>query len=74
LVVNSTADTANPSDPYLSLREAITIVNSSSLPSGLSAQILAQIHGTLHAGDADTVSFDSAIASTPITFTHANWC
>jgi hypothetical protein len=52
LTVNSPADTANPSDPDLSLREAITIVNSPSLPSGLSNQILGQISGTLHAGAA----------------------
>src|SRR5262249_41058556 len=55
LTVNSTADTAQNTDPYLSLREAIAIVNSSTLPSNLSAQILAQISGTLHAGHSDTI-------------------
>jgi hypothetical protein len=58
LLVNSTADTANATDPYLSLREAIAIVNSPSLPDGLSDQILGQIDGTLHDGGADTIAFD----------------
>src|SRR5262249_1436336 len=63
----STADTANASDAYLSLREAIAIVNSASLPTGLSKQILAQISGTLHAGHSDTIQFDHAHVTTPIT-------
>jgi hypothetical protein len=66
LTVNSTADTANPSDPYLSLREAITLVNSPTLPSGLSDQILGQISGDLHAGGADTIGFDPAGVTGPI--------
>jgi predicted outer membrane repeat protein len=66
LTVNSTADTASSSDSYLSLREAIAIVNSPTLPSGLSAQILAQITGTLHAGRADTIAFDPAHVTGPI--------
>ena len=41
LTVNSTADTAQATDPYLSLHEAIAIVNSPTLPTGLSSQILA---------------------------------
>jgi hypothetical protein len=67
LTVNSTADTANPDDPYLSLREAIAIVNSPSLPSGLSDQILGQISGTLHQDDADTIRFDPDAIQGPIT-------
>jgi hypothetical protein len=66
LTVNSTADTANPLDPYLSLREAVAIVNSPSLPNGLSDQILAQINGDLHAGGADTILFDPGTVRTPI--------
>jgi hypothetical protein len=50
------ADTANATDPYLSLREAIAVVNSPSLPDGLSDEILGQIAGTLHDGGADTIS------------------
>src|SRR6476469_1510875 len=57
LTVNSTADTASPGDPYLSLREAVAIVNSPALPSGLSPQILAQISGTLHGNASDTIQF-----------------
>ena len=67
LTVNSMADTANATDGYLSLREAIAIVNSPTLPTGLSQQILAQISGTLHAGGADTVGFDSTRVTSPIT-------
>jgi hypothetical protein len=67
LTVNSTADTASPTDPYLSLREAVAIVNSPSLPSGLSNQILGQISGTLHQGGSDTVVFDPAVVTSPIT-------
>jgi hypothetical protein len=66
LTVNSTADTANPSDPYLSLREAIALINSPTLPNNLSAQILAQIQGTLHQGGADTIGFDPAAVTGPI--------
>jgi hypothetical protein len=69
LTVNSTADTAAPSDPYLSLREAVALVNSPTLPGGLSAQILGQINGSLHAGGADQIVFDPAQVSTPITLT-----
>jgi hypothetical protein len=66
LTVNSTADTANPNDPYLTLREAIAIVNSPSLPSGLSPEILRQISGTLHSGGSDTIAFDPAAVTGPI--------
>jgi hypothetical protein len=66
LTVNSTADTANPSDPYLSLREAIPLVNSPTLPIGLSDQILAQIVGTLHEGGSDTIVFDHIQVTGPI--------
>jgi streptogramin lyase len=66
LTVNSTADTAQATDPYLSLREAIAIVNSSTLPTGLSSQIRAQISGTLHAGQSDTIQFDQTKVATPI--------
>jgi len=66
LTVNSVADTASPSDPYLSLREAIAIVNSPTLPDGLSAQILGQISGTLHDGGADSIVFDPAAVTGPI--------
>jgi hypothetical protein len=70
LTVNSTADTANPTDPYLSLREAITIVNSPTVPTGLSPQILAQISGTLHANGSDRIVFDPASVTGPITLGH----
>src|SRR5262249_38688452 len=66
LTVNSTADTANPSDPYLSLREAIAIVNSPTLPDGLSDQILAQIDGALHGDGRDSIVFDPSQVSGPI--------
>jgi hypothetical protein len=58
LTVNSTADTANATDPYLSLREAIAVANSPTLPSGLSAGITNQISGTLHDGGSDTIRFN----------------
>jgi hypothetical protein len=58
LTVNSMADTANATDGYLSLREAIAIVNSPTLPSGLSSQITGQISGTLHANQTDSIVFD----------------
>src|SRR5262249_37666891 len=67
LTVNSALDTANASDPYLSLREAIALVNSATLPSGLSAQITGQIRGTLHAGGTDTIRFDHTKVTAPIT-------
>jgi hypothetical protein len=67
LTVNSIADTANPTDPYLSLREAIAIVNSPTLPDGLSDQILAQIQGTLHGSGSDTIGFDPLAVTDPIT-------
>jgi hypothetical protein len=66
LTVNSTADTASDSDPYLSLREAIALVNSPTLPTDLSPQILGQIAGTLHDGEADTIAFDPAAVTGPI--------
>ena len=64
--MNSTADTANATDSYLSLREAIAIVNSATLPNNLSSQILAQINGTLHDGSADTIQFDPTQVTGPI--------
>jgi hypothetical protein len=67
LTVNSTQDTASPTDPYLSLREAIALVNSPQLPGDLSAQILAQINGTLHENGTDTILFDPIQVSGPIT-------
>jgi hypothetical protein len=70
LTVNSTADTANPSDPYLTLREAIAIVNSPTLHDGLSGQILGQINGTLHGGGADTILFDTTAVTDPISLTN----
>jgi hypothetical protein len=66
LTVNSVADIASLADPYLSLREAIVIVNSPSFPNGLSAQIQAQISGTLHHNGADTIVFDPAAVTGPI--------
>src|SRR5262249_23716419 len=66
LTVNSTADTASNSDPYLSLREATAIVNSPTLPPNLSPQILEQISGTPHAGGFDRIVFDPAAVSGPI--------
>jgi hypothetical protein len=65
LLVNSTADTANATDAYLSLREAIAIVNSPAL-SSLSTQIQHQITGALHAGGSDTIQFDHTQVTTPI--------
>jgi hypothetical protein len=67
LTVNSTADTASDSDNYLSLREAIAVVNSPTLPGDLSSQIQGQISGTLHNGSADTIAFDPAQVTGPIT-------
>jgi predicted outer membrane repeat protein len=66
LTVNSTADTASDSDPYLSLRQAFAIVNSSTLPTDLSPQIRAQISGTLHQNGADTIGFDHSAVTAPI--------
>jgi hypothetical protein len=67
LTVNSMADTANATDTYLSLREAIALVNSATLPSGLSTQITAKISGTLHDGKTDTIQFDPTKVTGPIT-------
>jgi hypothetical protein len=47
----SAADTLNATIAYLSLREAIALVNSATLPSGLSAPITGQSGGTLHGGE-----------------------
>jgi hypothetical protein len=66
LTVNSVADTASPTDPYLSLREAVAIVNSPTLPGGLSDQIRAQIDGVLHEGSSDTIVFDPTTVTGPI--------
>jgi hypothetical protein len=66
LTVNSTLDTANPSDLYLSLREAVAIVNSPSLPTDLSDQILGQIDGVLHGEGADRIVFDPTRVDAPI--------
>ena len=68
LTVNSMADTANATDAYLSLREAIAIVNSATLPSGLSSQITGQISGTLHGGNAEPqIVFDHTKVTAAIT-------
>jgi hypothetical protein len=67
LTVNSTADTAQPTDPYLSLREAVAIANSPTLPSNLSPQILHQINGNLHTGGSDLIAFDHTAVTSPIT-------
>jgi predicted outer membrane repeat protein len=69
LTVNSTLDTASDSDPYLTLREAITIVNRPSLPTDLSTQIQGQISGSLHGGGADTIAFDPFAVTEPIVLT-----
>jgi hypothetical protein len=66
LTVNSTANDANPNDSYLSLPEAIAIVNSSTLPNGLSQGILNQISGALHAGGSDTIQFDPTTVTSPV--------
>jgi hypothetical protein len=66
LTVNSTADTASPTDGYLTLREALAIVNSPSLPDGLSGRILGQISATLHDGGADRIEFDPTGVTGPI--------
>jgi hypothetical protein len=66
LTVNSLADTASSEDGYLSLRQAIAIVNSPTLPGDLSVEILGQISGTLHAGGTDTIVFDPSAVTAPI--------
>src|SRR5262249_26953666 len=66
LMVNSTLDTANDSDPYLTLREAIALANSDTLPNDLSAQIQGEISGNLHDGGADGIVFDPAAMNGPI--------
>jgi hypothetical protein len=63
LTVNSSLDTANPSDSYLTLREAVAIVNSPTLPPNLSPQILAQISDPLHANGADTIQFSPGVTA-----------
>jgi hypothetical protein len=67
LTVNSTADTASPTDPYLTLREAIAIVNSPTLPDNLSDQVLGQIDGDLHQDHSDAIVFDPSAVTGPIT-------
>jgi hypothetical protein len=66
LTVNSRADTANATDTYLSLREAIAIVNSATLPTNPSTQIRNQISGTLHDSGTDTIVFDHTAVTGPI--------
>src|SRR5947209_11039146 len=66
LTVSSSADTANATDGYLSLREAIAIVNTSPNLSTLSPQIQGQISGALHAGGSDTIQFDHTKVTAPI--------
>ncbi len=66
LTVNSILDTASDSAAYLTLREAVAIVNSPTLPTDLSAQIKAQISGTLHQGGSDTIQFDPTKVTQPI--------
>jgi hypothetical protein len=65
LTVNSALATANATDAFLTLPEAIAIVDSSTLPTGLSAQILSQINGTLHV-PSDTIQFDPSLANSTI--------
>jgi hypothetical protein len=67
LTVNSSADTANASDHYLSLREAFALFNSPTLPNDLSAEIQGQISGPLHGGGSDTIVFDHTTVTTAIT-------
>ncbi|MBN9517016.1 right-handed parallel beta-helix repeat-containing protein, partial [bacterium] len=69
LTVNSILDTANPADGYLTLRQAIGIVNSPTLPGGLSEEIQDQISGTLHGGGVDTIVFDPSLVTAPIVLT-----
>ena len=66
LTVNSTADTASDSDHYLSLREAIALVNRPSLPTDLSPEIRGQVSGGLHSGGTDTIGFDHTAVTGPI--------
>jgi hypothetical protein len=66
LTVNSTDDSGNATSPYLSLGEAIAIVNSPTLPTGLSTQIQGQITGTLHQDQTDTIRFDHSQVTAPI--------
>lgn len=65
LTVNSALATANATDAYLTLPEAVAIVNSSTLPTGLSSQILSQISGTLHV-PSDTIQFAPSLAGSTI--------
>jgi hypothetical protein len=60
LTVNTTSDTT-ATDAFLTLREALTVVNSGST-AGLSAQELAQVNTTAQGlGTNDTVRFDSTV-------------
>ncbi len=66
LTVNSPLDTASDSAAYLTLREAVVIVDSSTVPNDLGAQIVSQISGTLHQGGNDTIDFDPTQVTQPI--------
>jgi RNA polymerase sigma-70 factor (ECF subfamily) len=66
LAVNSADDTANPANPDLSLREAISLDNSLTPPANPSPRIPDQINGTLHGGGADTIRFDPVGVAGPI--------
>jgi hypothetical protein len=65
LIVNTSADETTP-DSLLSLREAISVVNTQTT-SGLSAAELNQISGTL--GSNDTIQFDPSLNGQTITLT-----
>src|SRR5262245_35406783 len=67
LTVNSLLDTASARDGYLSLREALPIVNTSPALSTLSTQRQGQSSGALHAGGTDTIQFDHNQVTGPIT-------
>jgi hypothetical protein len=66
LVVNTIDDPGTLGDAFLTLREAIAVVNSQST-TGLSANEQGQISGTL--GDNDTIGFDPTVFGTPRTIT-----
>ena len=64
LTVDTALDDNNPSDPTLSLREAIELNNGTLAPSALSAEAQSYINGTPNGGGADSINFDIPNATT----------